>query len=190
MKQFWMSLKQYYWPISALIFCPCHLPLTMTAVASLTAGTALGAYFSRYYSSIETVLAVTFSFYFVLAFMIWVVRGPQQPEGAACVIDEQGKQRLNGLSTRQIIVWGIIGMFTMPALIAISIFTRENFVNETVTQILAVNPEINSGFIWLVSLATVVMIPVMLIWLAWLWLAWVKTDLTQVDTESWNYDYE
>jgi hypothetical protein len=162
----------------------------MTAVASLTAGTALGAYITRNYSSIETVLAVAFSFYFVLAFMIWVVRGPQQVEGAACVVDENGKQCLNGLSTRQIVVWGLIGMFTMPALIAISIFTRQSFIDQTMAQIFAISPDFNSGFIWLISLSTVVMIPVMIIWLVWIWLAWSKTDISKVDTENWTYEYE
>lgn len=190
MNKFWMSLKQYFWPISALIFCPCHLPLTMGAVASLTAGTVVGTYLASHYNSIETVLAVTFSFYFVLAFMIWVVRGPQPVAGAACVVNEQGQPCLNGLSTRQIIVWGIIGMLTMPALIAISLFTKQNFIDQPVAQILAIHPEINSGFIWLISLSTVVMIPVMIIWLVWLWLAWSKTDLSQVDGEAWSYDYE
>jgi len=186
------AFKQYFWPVSALIFCPCHLPLTLAGFVSLTGGTALGAYISRNYSSVETVLAVSFSFYFVLAFMIWVVRGPQQAEGAACAIDENGKPRLNGLSTKQIVTWGIIGMFSMPALIAISIFTKENFVDETVSKILTVNPALtmNSGFIWLVSLATVVMIPVMIIWLVWMWLAWSKTDMSKVDTENWTYEYE
>lgn len=77
MQKFWTALKQNFWPISALIFCPCHLPLSMAAIASLTAGTVVGGFISTHYSSIETVLAVAFSFYFVLAFMIWVVRGPQ-----------------------------------------------------------------------------------------------------------------
>ncbi|RME75530.1 MAG: hypothetical protein D6784_07770 [Chloroflexi bacterium] len=192
MSKFKTALKKYYWPVSAILFCPCHLPLTMAAFASLTAGTALGAWVSSYYSSIETVLAVSFSFYFVLAFMIWVVRGPQQAEGAACAINEKGEPQLNGLTTRQIITWGIIGMFSMPALIAISVFSKENFVDETLSKILTVNPDlaVNSGFIWLISLATVVMIPVMVIWLVWMWLAWVKTDPSRVDTETWQYEYE
>jgi len=190
MNKIWAPFKQYFWPVSALIFCPCHLPLTMTAVASLTAGTIIGTYITRNYSSIETVLAVAFSFYFVLAFMIWVVRGPQQPEGAACAIDEKGNQCVSGLSTKQIIVWGIIGMLTMPALIAISIFTRQNFIDETVTQVFAINPAFNSGFIWLISLSTVVMIPVMVIWLVWMWLAWTRVDVSKVDTENWSYEYE
>src|SRR5262245_54104327 len=125
--KFLKTLKQNFWPISALIFCPCHLPLTMAAVASLTAGTALGAYISTYYSSIETVLAVAFSFYFVLAFMIWVVRGPSPAKEATCAIKAKDKQAVPGLSTRQIIVWGLIGMFLMPALVAISAFSRRSY---------------------------------------------------------------
>jgi hypothetical protein len=190
MNKFWSALRQNFWPISALIFCPCHLPLTMGAVASLTAGTVVGSFISLHYSSIETVLAVAFSFYFVLAFMIWVVRGPQPAKGAACVIDPQKRQPLTGLSTRQIIVWGVIGMFTMPALISISLFTRQNFAAGVIPQIFAVKPEFNSGLIWLISLSTVVMIPVMVIWLVWMWLAWSKTDFSKTETENWGYEYE
>jgi hypothetical protein len=61
MYKLWDGLKQNFWPVSALLLCPCHLPLSMAAIASLTAGTALGAYISTHYSSIETVLAVVFS---------------------------------------------------------------------------------------------------------------------------------
>jgi len=190
MQKFWMALKQNFWPISALIFCPCHLPLSMAAIASLTAGTVVGGFISTHYSSIETVLAVAFSFYFVLAFMIWVVRGPQPVKGAACVIGPHGEQRPTGLSTKQIIVWGIIGMFTMPALIAISLFTKQNFADGVLSQVFAVNPDLNSGLIWLISLSTVVMIPVMVIWLAWMWLAWSKRDPAQSEPESWSYEYE
>ncbi len=190
MSNFFTAIKQNFWPVSALIFCPCHLPLTMAAVASLTAGTALGGYISTYYSSIETVLAVAFSFYFVLAFMIWVVRGPAPKEGAACKIENRGNQQVGGLSTKQIVVWGVIGMFTMPALVAVSAFTKQKYFVETVNQIFTINPAINSGFIWLISLSTVVMIPVMVIWLVWLWLAWSKTDVSRVDGDNWSYEYE
>lgn len=190
MQKLLFSIKQNFWPISALIFCPCHLPLTMAAVASLTAGTAIGAYISTYYSSIETILAVVFSFYFVLAFMIWVVRGPAPQEGAACSIDEKSNQQVGGLSTKQIIVYGVIGIFTMPALVAISAFTKQEYFVDTINQIFTLNPAANSGFIWLISLSTVVMIPVMVIWLVWLWLAWSKTDLSQGEAESWSYEFE
>ncbi len=188
MQKLWTTFKQNFWPISALIFCPCHLPLSMAAVASLTAGTVVGSFITAYYGSIETVLAVAFSFYFVLAFMIWVVRGPQKQAGAVCAIDAKGQPRPNGLTTQQIVVWGIIGMFIMPALIAISIFARQDFAD--VAEIFANGPGWNSGLIWLISLSTVVMIPVMVIWLVWMWLAWSKTDFSKVDSESWGYEYE
>jgi hypothetical protein len=188
--KFFRALKQNFWPISALIFCPCHLPLTMAAAASLTAGTALGAVIATHYHAIETVLAVAFSFYFVLAFMIWVARGPSPAKGAACAIDPSGKPQVSGLSTRQIVVWGIIGMFLMPALVAVSTFTKQNHFVATINTIFALNPEANSGFIWLISLSTVVMIPVMIIWLAWMWLAWSRTDFSKVEPEGWRYDYE
>ncbi len=190
MQKLWIGLKQNFWPISALIFCPCHLPLSMAAVASLTAGTFVGAFISTHYSSIETVLAVAFSFYFVLAFMIWVVRGPQPVKGQTCVIGPRGEQRPTGLSTKQIVVWGIIGMFMMPALISISLFTKQNFADGVLSQVFAINPDLNSGLIWLISLSTVVMIPVMVIWLVWMWLAWSKRDYSQGDADSWNYEYE
>jgi len=190
MNKIYTSLKENFWPVTALIFCPCHLPLTMAGFVSLTAGTALGAYVVANYSKIETVLAITFSFYFVLAFMIWVVRGPKAKEGAACAIDKKGNKRLSGLSTKQIVVWGVIGMFMMPALVAISAFTEQDYFVTTVQNIFNLNPAINSGFIWLISIATVVMIPVMVIWLVWMWLAWSKADLSKVDQENWSYEYD
>jgi|GEM_PF-2018448 len=190
MQKLFLGIKQNFWPISALVFCPCHLPLTMAAVASLTAGTAIGAYISTYYSSIETILAVVFSFYFVLAFMIWVVRGPAPQDGAVCSIDGKSNQQIGGLSTKQIIVYGIIGIFTMPALVAISVFTKQEYFVDTINQIFTLNPAANSGFIWLISLSTIVMIPVMVIWLVWLWLAWSKADLSKGEPENWSYEFE
>ena len=188
--KFWQALKQNFWPVSAILFCPCHLPLTMGAAASLTAGTVVGNFIALNYSSIETVLAVAFSFYFVLAFMIWVVRGPKQQEGEACVINADGKRQLNGLSTHQIVVWGIIGMFTTPALVSVSVFTEKSFLDEGIISTVIQNSEFNSGFIWLISIAVVVMIPIMVIWLVWLWLAWTKIDPALADTENWTYEHK
>lgn len=189
-QKFWMALKQNFWPISALIFCPCHLPLSMAAIASLTAGTVLGSFIAANYGTIETVLAVAFSFYFVLAFMIWVVRGPQAAKGATCVIDAKGRARPTGLSTRQIVVWGVIGMLMMPAMVSLSLFTKNETLDQGVVQSLIANVEVNSGLIWLISLATVVMTPVMIIWLVWMWLAWAKRDSSRADQENWSYEYE
>ena len=186
MTKLWQGLKQNFWPISAIIFCPCHLPLTMGILASFTAGTVFGTYLTTYYNSIESTLAVAFSFYFLLAFMIWVVRGPKKTEDVACAID----QKPNGLSTQQIVVWGIIGMFTMPALVSIGFFARQDSALLDGINTALANMEYSSGFIWLVSIATVVMIPIMVIWLVWLWLAWSKADLSTADAEQWGYEYE
>ncbi|MCB0154471.1 MAG: hypothetical protein KDF65_06695 [Anaerolineae bacterium] len=190
MNSLWNNFKQNFWPISAIIFCPCHLPLTMTGVASLTAGTFIGSFISTYYSSIESVLAVTFSFYFVVAFMIWVVRGPQQKAGMACVIDEQGHKHLAGLSTKNILTWGIIGMFITPALVSVSFFAQKDIIPEADLRLIIASMDYNSGLVWLLSITMVVMIPVMVIWLVWLWLAWSKTDLSRLEGEDWNYEYE
>lgn len=190
LQNFWTALKQNFWPISALIFCPCHLPLSMAGIASLTAGTVIGSFIAVNYGTIETVLAITFSFYFVLAFMIWVVRGPQAAKGATCVIDHKGQARPTGLSTKQIMVWGVIGMLMMPAMVSLSLFTKNDSLDQGIVQLLLANVEVNSGLIWLISLATVVMIPVMIIWLVWMWLAWSKRDSNQADPENWRYEYE
>lgn len=189
MQKLRQTLRDNFWPVSAIIFCPCHLPLTMGAVVSLTAGTAVGAFITAHYTSIESVLAVTFSFYFVLAFMIWVVRGPNKPEQACAITPGQRKQ-LAGLSTQQIVVWGVIGMFTMPALVSISIFTENGIANAPILSSIVANMDYNSGLIWLLSIATVVMIPVMVVWLVWLWLAWAKTDMSKADPDQWGYEYE
>ncbi|MEM7344457.1 MAG: hypothetical protein AAF485_09445 [Chloroflexota bacterium] len=190
MNDLWQSFKQNFWAISAIILCPCHLPLSMGAVATVTAGTTVGAYFMAHYNTIESVLAVVLSFYFVLAFMIWVVRGPQKPAEQVCPIDEHGNPYLAGLSTKQILVWGLIGMLITPALATVSFFAREDPLNQQVMRTLLANTEYNSGLIWLISIAVVVMIPIMVIWLVWLWLAWSQTDLTQPGLDDWSYEYE
>ncbi|MEZ4660573.1 MAG: hypothetical protein R2911_23705 [Caldilineaceae bacterium] len=179
-------IKQHFWPISAMIFCPCHLPLSMAALAWLTAGTFVGAFVSSYYNTIESVLAITFSCYFVLAFMIWAVRGPQQAHGAACLLDENGRPMLGGLSTRQIIMYGVMGMFVVPLLVTASLFVREDLFGEFIKA--AQTVDLHSGLIWLISITVLVMIPVMVIWLVWMWIAWTNADPNL--TEDWEYEYE
>ncbi|MCE7989456.1 MAG: hypothetical protein DYG89_50535 [Caldilinea sp. CFX5] len=178
--------RQHFWPLSAMIFCPCHLPLSMAGVAWLTAGTFVGGFVSTYYSTIESVLAIAFSFYFVLAFMIWAVRGPQKVKGAACPVDAQGRPQIWGLSTRQIVITGFIGMFVIPLLVTASLFVREDLIGQFMAAARTV--ELNSGFIWLISITTVVMIPVMVIWLVWMWIAWNNADPDL--KEDWKYEYE
>jgi len=162
----------------------------MGFVASLTAGTVVGTYITANYNSLESSLAIVFSFYFVVAFMIWVVRGPQDPEGASCAITPGEQKRLAGLSTKQIITWGIIGMLAMPALVSIGLFTEKELISTNMFNTIITTMDYNSGLIWLISIATVVMIPVMVVWLVWLWIAWAKTDPSQMDSDQWSYEYE
>ena len=181
-------LKDHWWPVSAMVFCPCHLPLTMGGVAMLTAGTGVGAFISANYTSIESVLAVTFSFYFVLAFMIWAVRGPQsKADGQACPVDGSG--RLSGLSTRQIVIYGVLGALVMPLLITASLFVREDVLGEVMLAAEQIDAA-SSGLIWLISISTVVMIPVMVIWIVWMWVAWTKAPGEGSDPDTWSYEYE
>lgn len=179
-------LKRHFWPVSAMVFCPCHLPLSMSAVATVSAGTFVGTFVTTYYSTIESILAIAFSCYFVLAFMIWAVRGPQQSRGGACPVDEDGRPLLPGLSTLQIIAWGIVGMLIMPLMVTASLFVREDLIGEFIAAAQMV--DFNSGLVWLLSISILVMIPVMVIWLVWMWIAWTNTDPDLVD--DWQYEYE
>ncbi len=190
MNKFKEKLKKNWWPISAMIFCPCHLPLSMGIIVFLTAGTTVGTYLSQNYSAIESVLAVTFSFYFVIAFMIWAVRGPQMAEGQVCIVDENGRQQVEGLTTKQIVMWGILGMFTMPLLISASLLVRNDILGDVITTMRSIDVA-NSGMIWLISISTIVMIPVMIIWIAWMWITWTRVDHNTAETaEDWQYEYE
>ena len=51
---------------SALVICPCHLPVTLSLVAALLAGTALGAFLL---GNVWLVVAI-FAAYFVGAFAL------------------------------------------------------------------------------------------------------------------------
>ena len=196
MNTFRFALRKHFWPISAMVFCPCHLPLSMGLISSITAGTFLGTYISSHYTAIESVLAVTFSFYFVLAFMIWAVRGPEHARiikaGESCPIDSPTGRPV-GLSTRQIALWGVIGTMAMPLLISASLLLQEN-VRRNIAGEMMRNLEgmlgAGSGLVWLLSISTVVMIPVMIIWITWLWIAWSKVSPEDRKAEQWQYEFE
>ena len=180
------TLGRHFWPISAMVFCPCHLPLSMGILAGLSGGTILGSYISAHYQAIESFLAVTFSFYFVVAFMIWAVRGPRRPaelaEGRVC-------NTPIGLSTKQIVGWGLLGSMMMPLVIVASLVVREGMIPTLVEQARGFDIG-GSGLIWLLSISTFVMIPVMVIWLVWMWIAWSGASRDSADADSWQYEYE
>lgn len=187
MQSFLSLLKQKFWPISAILFGPWHAPLMLSAVAGLTAGTALGDLIATNYDSIKSVLVILFSIYFMIAFMMWVVHRPEQAKGERT---KASYEEIIGLSTKQIIGWGLVGMVMIPALVGLSVFANREYFLDTIQYIVSQDAAVNSGFIWLISISTLVMVPIMVIWLVWMWLAWSKSDYSQVEAESWNYEYE
>ncbi|MEI2613147.1 MAG: hypothetical protein V9G20_31290 [Candidatus Promineifilaceae bacterium] len=189
MNQLTSYIRKNWWPISAILFCPCHLPLSMGAIVGLTAGTSVGALLTTHYASIESTLAVAFSFYFVMAFMIWAVRGPRTQTGeAVCVIDANGNLRRAGFSTKQIIIWGIGSALLMPILVLAGFLIKDDLLGKIMTGAEGFDMA-NSGFIWLISISTIVMIPVMVVWIAWMWAMWSRTDVT-AEPQEWEYEYE
>ena len=188
MKRFTNFVKRNWWPISAMIFCPCHLPLSIGGLLAITAGTSVGAYLTAHYASIESTLAVLFSFYFVVAFLIWALRGPRAAEGAACSINTDGTARPAGFSVKQILGWGLGSALIMPTLVLAGVIVRDDLPGKIVAGARDFDMS-NSGFIWLISISTIVMIPVMVVWIAWMWVMWSRVDESD-EPEKWEYEYE
>jgi hypothetical protein len=181
MRKLFSPVKHQFWPITALIFGPWSATAMLSAVARLTAGTAIGAYISAHHNAFKSVLIVVLSLYFVLAFMIWAVGNRRPAKGRR---DETEQQQVAGLSIRQIIGWGLVGMLTIPALAAMSAVGNQAYFVETFKYVFHLDPATNPEFIWLISISTVVMIPTMVIWIVWMWHAWSKTDYSQGKAEN------
>jgi hypothetical protein len=56
----WHNIKGYFMAVTAFIACPCHLPLTLPLLLSLTAGTALGAWLSQNVTLVFVLSTATF----------------------------------------------------------------------------------------------------------------------------------
>lgn len=181
--------KGKFWAISALLFGPWHAPMMLSAVSSLTTGTTLGIFISAHYNGMKSVLVVVFSLYFVLAFMMWVV-GRRPADRTHNASGETEGQAVPGLSIKQIIGWGLMAMGIMPALVAISVLTHRAYFVATFDHVFDLDPAMNAGFIWLISISAVIMIPTMVIWLVWMWRAWSMTDDVRGDTDSWGYEHD
>lgn len=69
--------KRNFWPISAIVFGPWHAGLVLLMLSGLTSGTVLGDFISTNYTSLKSIFIVTFSLYFMVAFMMWVVHRPK-----------------------------------------------------------------------------------------------------------------
>ncbi|MCB0168449.1 MAG: hypothetical protein KDI79_29745 [Anaerolineae bacterium] len=179
-------IKRNFWPISAIAFGPWHAGLMLLMVSGLTAGTALGDYIEANYTSIKSILVVIFSLYFMVAFMMWVVHRPK-PEKKE--LPGQRKEII-GLSLPQIIGWGIVGILTIPLLMAVSVFSYLDHFKDTLAYIISMDAAVNAGFIWLISIAALVMVPITVVWLAWMWLAWNRSEYSDLERDSWSYEYE
>lgn len=183
-------LKRQFWPISALVFGPWHASLCLWAISRLTAGTAIGAYVTAHDTTIRPILVVVFSLYFMLALMMWVTgRRAISSQGCEQEIDVD-PQSVLGLSGRQILGWGLLGILTIPLFVWISTVGHQAYVVATFHHIFGHEASASLGFIWLMSIAMLIMIPTMVIWLVWMWRAWVKTDRSRVGADDWNYEYE
>lgn len=183
-------LKRHYWPISAVVFGPWHASLCLWAVSRLAAGTALGTYLAAHHDTVKPIMVVLFSLYFTLAFMMWVAGKRAPLRRAAEPLSDTDLQQVLGLSGKQILVWALMGVLTIPIFVGFSTAGQQAYVVETFHHIFGHDPSANLGFIWLISIAMLIMIPTMVVWLVWMWRAWARTDRSQMGADHWDYEYE
>lgn len=182
--------KRQFWPISALVFAPWHASLALWAVSRLTADTALGVYIAAHDNTIRPIVIVLFSLYFTLAFMMWVAGKRAASSRVPESWHDADSQHVLGLSGKQILGWGLLGILTIPIFIWISMAGQQSYLVATFEHIFGRDPSANLGFVWLISIAMLIMIPTMVVWLVWMWRAWAKTDRAQIGADQWDYEYE
>jgi len=68
MSRIWYTVKGYVAGAVALIFCPCHLPITLPLLIALTAGTAFSAWLANNVFLVGAISTVVFVGGMVLAF--------------------------------------------------------------------------------------------------------------------------
>ena len=189
--QTWLqACKGKFWAISAVLFGPWNALLVLSVMTRLSKGTAFASYLVANGDRMKAILVLLFSLYFVLALMMWAV-GRRKPEqrtrgnrgGAEA-------EAVIGLSLKQIIGWGLLAMATVPALAGISVIMQQADVVDTLNRFVGQQSAINSGFIWLLSISVIIMIPTMVIWLVWMWRAWSSVKQTEDETASWGYEYD
>lgn len=186
MQQCLAFLRRQFWPLSAIFFGPWHAFVLLAVVSRCTAGTVVGSYLTTHSNTIRSSLVVLFSLYFVLALMMWAV-GKKAPEKSA-------QRRLldapPGLSAGQIILFGVIGMLLVPALMLVSTLPQQTYVLDALRHTLRMmDAAMNAGFVWLICISTIIMIPTMVIWLVWMWRAWSRVDPLRSEV-TWEYEYE
>jgi heme/copper-type cytochrome/quinol oxidase subunit 2 len=80
-------------------------------------------------------------------------------------------------------------MATVPALAVISVVAQQADVVDALNHFVRQQSAVNSGFIWLISISVVIMVPTMVIWLVWMWRAWSSAKRTD-EVPSWGYEYD
>jgi len=83
---FWFTLRGSIAGAVAFIICPCHLPVTLPLLLTLTAGTAVGGWLANNGTMVTIGSAVLFIAWLVLA-VKWLIAG----ERKACAIEPAGK---------------------------------------------------------------------------------------------------
>ena len=71
MLQTWRTVRGYLAGVVAFIACPCHLPLTLPLLISLTAGTAFGAWLAQNTVLVGVISTIAFIGGLALAFR-WI----------------------------------------------------------------------------------------------------------------------
>ena len=89
----WTRVKSFFLIGSALVVCPCHLPITLPLVAALLAGTALGAFLLN---NVWLVVAIS-AVYFVGALALGLRYLSQNDKTCQIADDKKGELR-NGKS--------------------------------------------------------------------------------------------
>lgn len=181
--------KGKFWAISALLFGPWNALLAFAIMSRLGKGTSLESYLLVQGDLIKSVLVVVFSLYFVLALMMWAVGRRRPGQAAHNDIGGDTEDAIIGLSLKQIIGWGLLGMATVPALAIISVVAQQADVVDALSHFAGQQSAINSGFVWLISISVVIMIPTMVIWLVWMWRAWSRAKQAD-EAANWGYEYD
>lgn len=83
----WLAIRGYIAGAAAFIICPCHLPLTLPLLLTLTAGTAVGGWLAN-----NTTIIYIASFTFFIGGLLlagrWLITGKNE----MCKLDTKEKQ--------------------------------------------------------------------------------------------------
>ncbi len=186
MRPWFLFLHRQFWPLSALLFGPWSGALLVSWAIQLTAGSQAGESIHTHADALRVVLVSLGSLYCVLAFLRWTVGrpapGPEPPAPRSEVA--------HGLSTGQIMGWGLLGVLLIPALVLLSTISYQSYFVSAFTQIFHLDSSMNMGLIWLVSIAMLIMTPIMVVWLVWMWRIWATHRTSQEAADTWDHEYE